>query len=213
METDKILEYASGGRSEPLDINRAVPVGSQLGINLAAPPPRQSCVVGGCPTAAGSPEEPAASCWRAGAVLLWTSEAARTWLCKYTASGQHRHKLMKLALVAARLRQIEQLTDTALSRDADTVRSSAHGNCNHRAASNQLPMRAIPGLLILVFASIVACTSPGEAITNRVMDAHDSSAYNEYLRNAAANNLEREKAGLNPTPIMSRDEWAGTRHK
>jgi hypothetical protein len=57
--------------------------------------------------------------------------------------------------------------------------------------------------------SAVACTNPAVDITNRAMDAHDSSAYNQYLKDAAQINIEREKAGLAPAPIMSRAEWAG----
>ena len=57
--------------------------------------------------------------------------------------------------------------------------------------------------------SVVACTNPAVDITNRAMDAHDSSAYNEYLKNTSQINLEREKAGLAPTPILSRAEWSG----
>jgi hypothetical protein len=41
------------------------------------------------------------------------------------------------------------------------------------------------------------------------MEAHDTSAYNEYLKDAAQNNLEREKAGLAPAPILTREQWAG----
>jgi len=41
------------------------------------------------------------------------------------------------------------------------------------------------------------------------MDSRDSNSYNEYLKNAAQINLEREKAGLAPAPIMSGAEWAG----
>lgn len=63
--------------------------------------------------------------------------------------------------------------------------------------------------ILFMVSSVVACTSPAVDITTRVMDAHDSSAYNEYLKNTGQINLEREKAGLAPTPILSRAEWAG----
>ena len=63
--------------------------------------------------------------------------------------------------------------------------------------------------VLFMVSSVVACTSPAVDITNRAMDAHDSSAYNEYLKNTDQINLEREKAGLAPTPILSRAEWAG----
>lgn len=63
--------------------------------------------------------------------------------------------------------------------------------------------------MLFVAASIAACTNPAVAITNRALDSHDASAYNEYLKDAAHINIEREKAGLAPAPIMSRDEWGG----
>jgi hypothetical protein len=63
--------------------------------------------------------------------------------------------------------------------------------------------------MLFVATSVVACTNPAVDITNRAMDSHDSSAYNDYLKNVAQINLEREKAGLAPIPIMSRAEWAG----
>ena len=68
--------------------------------------------------------------------------------------------------------------------------------------------------LILTFflaATVAGCTNPAVDITNRAMDSRDTSAYNEYLKDAANINLEREKAGLAPMTIMSRDEWAGTK--
>ena len=51
--------------------------------------------------------------------------------------------------------------------------------------------------------------SPAVAITNRALDTHDNTAYNEYLKDAAQINLEREKAGLAPAPILTREQWAG----
>ena len=64
-------------------------------------------------------------------------------------------------------------------------------------------------VVLFILMSVVACANPAVDITNRAMDSHDSSAYNEYLKNTAQINLEREKAGLAPTPVMSRGEWAG----
>jgi hypothetical protein len=62
-------------------------------------------------------------------------------------------------------------------------------------------------------ASLAACTypgtNPGVEITNRALDALDNSAYNEYLKDAAQINFEREKAGLAPAPILTRQQWAG----
>jgi hypothetical protein len=70
--------------------------------------------------------------------------------------------------------------------------------------------------LLLIFflaATATACTNPAVAITDRAMDSRDASAYNEYLKDAGMINLEREKAGLAPAPILTRDEWAGTHRK
>ncbi|HVY06388.1 MAG TPA: hypothetical protein VHB46_10480 [Burkholderiales bacterium] len=63
--------------------------------------------------------------------------------------------------------------------------------------------------ILFIAATAAACTNPAVAITNRALDSRDISAYNEYLKDAAMINLEREKAGLDPTPVMTRDEWAG----
>ena len=63
--------------------------------------------------------------------------------------------------------------------------------------------------ILLITASFAACTNPVVAVANRAMDAHDNSAYNEYLKDAAQINLEREKAGLAPAPILTREQWAG----
>ena len=68
-------------------------------------------------------------------------------------------------------------------------------------------------LILLVAATAGACTNPAVAITNRAMDSRDTSAYNDYLNDAAKINIEREKAGLAPNPMLTRDEWAGTRSK
>jgi len=65
------------------------------------------------------------------------------------------------------------------------------------------------GLILFLAATAAACTNPAVAITNRAMDSRDVSAYNEYLKDAGMINLEREKAGLAPAPLLTRDEWAG----
>ena len=64
-------------------------------------------------------------------------------------------------------------------------------------------------LILCMMASVVACTNPAVAITSRAMDSREANAYNEYVRDAGRINIEREQAGLAPTPILSRDEWAG----
>ncbi len=65
--------------------------------------------------------------------------------------------------------------------------------------------------ILFLAASAGACTNPAVAITNRAMDSRDVSAYNEYLKDAGLINMEREKAGLAPAPLLSREEWAGNR--
>jgi len=64
-------------------------------------------------------------------------------------------------------------------------------------------------LAVIVAASVIGCTNPAVGITDRALDSHDTSAYNDYLRDAARINLEREKAGLAPMKILTRSEWAG----
>lgn len=63
--------------------------------------------------------------------------------------------------------------------------------------------------ILCMMASVVACTNPAVAITSRAMDAREATSYNEYVRDAGRINIEREQAGLAPTPILGRDEWAG----
>jgi len=48
--------------------------------------------------------------------------------------------------------------------------------------------------ILFMAVSVGACTNPAVDITNRAMDAHDSSAYNEYLKTTGQINLERVKA-------------------
>ena len=64
-------------------------------------------------------------------------------------------------------------------------------------------------LFLFIALSAAACTNPAVAITNRAMDSRDASAYNEYLKDAAMINIEREKAGLAPAPLLTRDQWGG----
>lgn len=64
-------------------------------------------------------------------------------------------------------------------------------------------------LVLCMAASVVACTHPAVAITSRSMDSRDTNAYNQYLKDAAQINIEREKAGLLPTKILNREEWSG----
>ena len=66
--------------------------------------------------------------------------------------------------------------------------------------------------LVLIFflaATAAACTNPAVSITDRALDSRDVSAYNDYLKDVGMINIEREKVGLPPAPILSRNEWAG----
>lgn len=83
---------------------------------------------------------------------------------------------------------------------------------HHDVMTGILSMRTLTtrlALILFVAAAATACTNPAVAITNRAMDSRDVTAYNEYLKDAGMINLEREKAGLAPAPLMTRDEWAG----
>lgn len=53
-----------------------------------------------------------------------------------------------------------------------------------------------------------ACTPAPIAVTNRIMDSLDRRMYLDYRRDAERINLEREKAGLPPNPILISEEWA-----
>lgn len=66
-------------------------------------------------------------------------------------------------------------------------------------------------LIACIAAGVVGCTNPAVAITDRALDSRDLHAYNDYLRDAGRINMEREKAGLAPAPILTRDEWSGTK--
>jgi len=68
----------------------------------------------------------------------------------------------------------------------------------------------IKSLLVLSLAAgVAACQHPAVAISGRAMDSRDVNAYNQYLKDAAQINIEREKAGLPPTKVLTREEWSG----
>lgn len=64
-------------------------------------------------------------------------------------------------------------------------------------------------VVLCTAAGVSACEHPAVAITSRSMDSRDTNAYNQYLKDAAQINIEREKAGLQPNKILSREEWSG----
>lgn len=70
-------------------------------------------------------------------------------------------------------------------------------------------MASIRAILSAAVAALClnACMPTPIAVTNRIMDSHDRRMYLEYRRDAERMNLEREKAGLPPNPIMRSEEW------
>jgi hypothetical protein len=41
-----------------------------------------------------------------------------------------------------------------------------------------------------------------------VQESRDTEAYGQYRNDLARSNIEREKAGQAPVPILDREEWA-----
>ncbi len=56
-------------------------------------------------------------------------------------------------------------------------------------------------------AGFVGCTSPYEAIKSRVQETRDREAYGKYRNDVARSNIDLEKAGQAPVPILNREEW------
>lgn len=57
--------------------------------------------------------------------------------------------------------------------------------------------------LVLLAAATQGC------LVNRIMDSQDRNHYSEYLSGVSKNNVEREKAGLQPEKPMTFDDWRG----
>ena len=71
---------------------------------------------------------------------------------------------------------------------------------------NQIVARS--AFLICFAAGFVGCTSPVEAIRSRVQETRDTEAYSKYRNGLARSNIDLEKAGQAPVPILNREEWA-----
>lgn len=56
-------------------------------------------------------------------------------------------------------------------------------------------------------AGFTGCTSPHEAIRNRIQETLDTEAYGKYRNGLAQSNIELEKAGQAPVPILNREDW------
>ena len=57
-------------------------------------------------------------------------------------------------------------------------------------------------------AGFAGCMPPYEAIRSRVQETRDREAYGKYRNDLARSNIDREKAGQAPVPILNREEWA-----
>lgn len=55
---------------------------------------------------------------------------------------------------------------------------------------------------------LLAVTLQG-CVPELVMNSMDHQHYSDYVTSTEQINFEREKAGLQPTPIMTFDEWKG----
>ena len=49
---------------------------------------------------------------------------------------------------------------------------------------------------------------PHEAIEGRIEESRSLEAYGHYRNDVARSNIDREKAGQAPVPILGREEWA-----
>ncbi len=63
-------------------------------------------------------------------------------------------------------------------------------------------------ILVCFVAGFIGCTSPYEAIRSRVQETRDTEAYGKYRNDLARSNIDLEKAGQAPVPILNREEWA-----
>jgi hypothetical protein len=61
---------------------------------------------------------------------------------------------------------------------------------------------------LLFAAGLAGCVPSNDAIDIRVQESRDTQAYGKYRNTLARSNIELEKAGQAPVPIMGREEWA-----
>jgi hypothetical protein len=64
--------------------------------------------------------------------------------------------------------------------------------------------------LLCFAAGLAGCAASNEAIESRVEESRSLEAYGKYRNELARSNIEREKAGQAPVPILDREEWAGS---
>lgn len=70
--------------------------------------------------------------------------------------------------------------------------------------------RALSRTAFLLFfaAGIAGCAASHEAIQDRIEESQASLAYGKYRNELAHSNIELEKGGQTPVPVLTRDEWA-----
>lgn len=76
---------------------------------------------------------------------------------------------------------------------------------NHSAQLNNR-MKLKPKKIACLFTIAIATQG---CLVNRIMDSQDRNHYSEYLSQVSKNNIEREKAGLQPEKPLTYEQWAG----
>ena len=61
--------------------------------------------------------------------------------------------------------------------------------------------------LLFFAAGLAGCAPSNDAIEIRAQESRDTEAYGKYRNALARSNIEREKAGQAPVPILDREEW------
>jgi hypothetical protein len=61
---------------------------------------------------------------------------------------------------------------------------------------------------LLTVLLLIGILSTG-CVPKMIMNSMDHDKYSEYVQNTNHLNLEREKAGLKPIPVMTFNEWRG----
>ena len=62
--------------------------------------------------------------------------------------------------------------------------------------------------LLFLASGIAGCAASHEAIHDRVEESQASLAYGKYRNDVAHSNIELEKGGQTPVPVLTREEWA-----
>jgi hypothetical protein len=74
---------------------------------------------------------------------------------------------------------------------------------NLRVANRCIRNAAVPIICFLVSLLLQGC------VADIVMKSQDRQHYSDYVTETQRLNLEREKAGLAPTKILTFEEWSG----